>query len=335
MKTVEYKLKIKEYIVPMKKVKLGGPLGMGRWGFMAPELATFIYALVTILVILFTWTSIDNPSELLWTRMQFLSGTIALWVVFWLWPCKAVLLARIAYLLLMLGSWYPDTFSINRFFHSYDHVVAGWEQSLFGFQPALVFAEQFSNAVVSELMYMGYFSYYLFFVGTVAVVFFKDFKQTERVTYMIFSAFYICYVIFLVFHVAGPQYYYPAVGMENIAHGNFQDVELYFKEHSEAITSPGWTKGLFYNLVQWAHRTGECPTAAFPSSHVAIAVLVMLMVGKMQMWRWLLILAVPFIFLCLSTVYIYAHYAVDAIAGAVFAVLLFFLLGGMKLHKIQ
>jgi membrane-associated phospholipid phosphatase len=50
------------------------------------------------------------------------------------------------------------------------------------------------------------------------------------------------------------------------------------------------------------------------------------------MWRWLLVLAVPFIFLCLSTVYIYAHYAIDAIAGLAFGIILFFLLGGLKLH---
>jgi membrane-associated phospholipid phosphatase len=99
----------------------------------------------------------------------------------------------------------------------------------------------------------------------------------------------------------------------------------------EALTSPGWSGGVFYNLVQCAHQAGERPTAAFPSSHVAIAMLVMLITTKLRMWRWLIILAIPFIFLCLSTVYIYAHYAIDAIAGLIFGTLLFFLLGGRQL----
>ena len=34
------------------------------------------------------------------------------------------------------------------------------EQSLFGFQPALVFASNFSSPIISELMDMGYAAYY-------------------------------------------------------------------------------------------------------------------------------------------------------------------------------
>ena len=100
----------------MKKLKRGGPLGMGFWQFMAPEVATFVYALFTVLIIFFTWTNLDNPSDLLWQRLHFVSGTIALWVVYLLWPCKAVIGARIAYLLFMLGVWYPDTYAINHQF---------------------------------------------------------------------------------------------------------------------------------------------------------------------------------------------------------------------------
>ena len=323
----------KEYFTPMKKLKRGGPLGMGFWQFMAPEVATFVYALFTVLIIFFTWTNLDNPSDLLWQRLHFVSGTIALWVVYLLWPCKAVIGARIAYLLFLLGVWYPDTYAINHQFPCFDHIFAGYEQALFGFQPSLVFSQLFSNPVVSELMYMGYFSYYLFFVVTLVIVFFTKFHNFERSAFMIFAGFYICYVIYLLMPVTGPQYYYLAVGMDEIAAGNFPDVGHYFRDNMEALRSPGWDKGLFYSLVEWAHHTGERPTAAFPSSHVAIATLVMVMVVRMRMWRWLLVLAVPFIFLCLSTVYIYAHYAIDAIAGMAFGIILFFLLGGLKLHE--
>lgn len=304
---------------------------MGLWGFIAPEVATFIYAAFSALVILFTWTGLDNPSDLLWLRLQYLSGTLALWIVFMLWPCKLVIGARIAYLLAMLGTWYPDTYAINSQFSSLDHVFASLEQQLFGFQPSLLFSQAYSSRVVSELMYMGYFSYYLFFVVTLGIVFVKQFRNVERVAFMIFAGFYLCYVIYLLMPVTGPQYYYLAVGMDEIAHGNFPDVGHYFRDHMEALTSPGWSGGVFYNLVQCAHQAGERPTAAFPSSHVAIAMLVMLITTKLRMWRWLIILAIPFIFLCLSTVYIYAHYAIDAIAGLIFGTLLFFLLGGRQL----
>ena len=306
---------------------------MGLWGFIAPEVATFIYAAFSALVILFTWTGLDNPSDLLWSRVQYLAGTLMLWVVYMLWPCKLVIGVRIAYLLAMLSAWYPDTYAINSQFPCWDHLFASIEQSLFGFQPSLLFSKAYSSRVVSELMYMGYFSYYLFFVVTIAIVFFNRFREVERVTYMVFASFYICYAIYILMPVTGPQYYYLAVGMDEIAHGNFPDVGHYFRDHMEALTSPGWSGGVFYNLVQWAHQTGERPTAAFPSSHVAIAMLVMLITTKLRMWRWFIILAIPFIFLCLSTVYIYAHYAIDAIAGLIFGTLLFFLLGGKQLSS--
>ena len=304
---------------------------MGLWGFIAPEVATFIYAAFSALVILFTWTGLSDLSDLLWSRVQYLAGTLMLWVVYMLWPCKLVIGVRIAYLLAMLSAWYPDTYAINSQFPCWDHLFAGIEQSLFGFQPSLLFSKAYSSRVVSELMYMGYFSYYLFFVVTIAIVFFNRFREVERVTYMVFASFYICYAIYILMPVTGPQYYYLAVGMDEIARGNFPDVGHYFRDHMEALTSPGWSGGVFYNLVQWAHQTGERPTAAFPSSHVAIAMLVMLITTKLRMWRWLIILAIPFIFLCLSTVYIYAHYAIDAIAGLIFGTLLFFLLGGRQL----
>ena len=56
-------------------------------------------------------------------------------------------------------------------------------------------------------------------------------------------------------------------------------------------------------------------------------------VVRWKMWKYLLFLAVPFLFLCLSTVYIQAHYVIDAIAGLLFGTVLFFVLGGMKLRK--
>lgn len=319
-----------------KKITMskGGPLGMGKLGFVAPELVQFVYAAVSALLILFTWTSIKDPSALIWQRVTFLSGTLALWVVYQMWPCRFIILCRVLYMLLMLGSWYPDTYEINQQFGSFDHIFAGWEQTLFHCQPSALFSQKFSSPIVSELMYMGYVSYYLFFVVTIVIIYFKSYRQLERVSFIIFSSFFLCYVIYLVLPVTGPQYYYHAVGMDEIMVGNFPDIGHYFSESTECMKAPGWQGGLFYNLCQLAHQSGERPTAAFPSSHVAVATLVMVMVTKMRMWKYMLILAVPYLFLCMSTVYIYAHYAIDAIAGFFVGIAFFFLLGGMKLRKV-
>lgn len=330
---------IKKHFTPIKskrgKGSEGAPLGMGRWGYIAPELAQFAYAAITALVILFTWTGIDNAEALLLQRVTMLSGTVALCAVFGLWPCRFIILCRIAYMLLMLSAWYPDTYEINHQFGCLDHIFAAYEQDIFGMQPALWFSQIFNSAVVSELMYMGYVSYYLFFVVTIIYIYFRDFQQIERVSFLVFGGFFVCYVIYLFLPVTGPQYYYLAAGMEEIKRGVFPDVGLYFAHSTECVKAPGWDGGLFYNLCMMAHHAGERPTAAFPSSHVAIATLVMIMVARMRMWKYLLFLAVPYVFLCLSTVYIMAHYAIDAIAGLLFGAVLFFALGGIKLKKVS
>lgn len=328
-------IRYKKYFMPEKKKRGKDGFGeLGRWGFMAPELAQFAYAALTVMVILFTWTNIKEPQLLLWGRLTMLSGTIALWVVYKLWPCRFVMLCRIGYLLIILSSWYPDTYYINSQFGCYDHFFAAYEQDLFGMQPALWFSRIFSSAIVSELMYLGYVSYYLFFVVIIIYVFFRDYKQMERVAYIIFAGFFICYAIYIFLPVTGPQYYYLAAGIDKIEHASFPDVGTYFAHSTECMKAPGWDGGLFYNLCMMAHNAGERPTAAFPSSHVAIATLVMIIVGKMRLWKYFMLLALPFVFLCLSTVYIQAHYAIDAIAGVFFGIMLFFLLGGMRLRKV-
>ena len=302
-------------------------------GFLAAEIAQFAYATLTALLILFTWTNFQNPTALLWERVTMVSGTVALWFVYRLWPSKIILFCRIGFLLLMLSSWYPDTYELNHQFGSFDNVFAKYEQDFFGFQPAYVFSKAFPSAIVSELMYAGYVSYYLFFVFTVFIVFFRDYKQVEHVTFMVITGFFLCYVIYIFMPVTGPQYYFLAIGEESVRAGNFPDVGKFFSETQECLPAPGWSGGFFYWLNQLAHQAGERPTAAFPSSHVAIATLVMLMVTKMKMWKWLMILAIPFLLLCLSTVYIQAHYAIDAIAGMMYGTVLFIVLGGLKLKR--
>ena len=123
--------------------------------------------------------------------------------------------------------------------------------------------------------------------------------------------------------MAGPQYYYKAIGMDAAAQGHFADVGNYFATHREALTSPGYRDGVFYKMVADAHEAGERPTAAFPSSHVGISTILLLLVWRARSRRLLLALLPLYVLLCLSTVYIYAHYAIDVFAGWASAVVLF------------
>ena len=70
----------------------------------------------------------------------------------------------------------------------------------------------------------------------------------------------------------------------------------------------------FYSLVEGSQQVGERPTAAFPSSHVGISTILMIMAwrGSKKLFACL----IPFyMLLCGATVYIQAHYVIDAIVG--------------------
>ena len=277
-------------------------------------------------MIFFTYTRLHNPQSMIWGRVQILVMTLLLWAVYRMVPCRMTKLMRIVPQLGLLAWWYPDTYELNRIFMNMDYIFAGWEQSLFGFQPALVFAKNFPSHIISELMDMGYFMYYPIIAYVALYYFFLKYQEFERCTFILMAAFLIYYVIFIFVPVAGPTFYYEAVGLHDIANGVFPALGDYFNTHTDCLPSPGDPDGLFYRLVEDAKDAGERPTAAFPSSHVGISTVCMLLAIHTRK-KWLVYSILPiYLFLCMATVYIQAHYLIDAIAGMVSAVVIYFVL---------
>lgn len=295
-------------------------------GLLALEWVMLGYMAITIVTMLFAYTRLVNPEAMLWGRLRVFVITMALWAVYRMVPCRATKLVRIAAQLALLAWWYPDTYEINRMFPNLDHLFAAWEQALFGCQPALHFAKALPWAVVSELMSMGYFMYYPMIALIVLFYFFFRYKEAERAAFVVLGSFFLYYIIFIYVPVVGPTYYYDAVGVADIAKGIFPALGNYFNSHSDCLPTPGYTDGVFYQLVEDAKAAGERPTAAFPSSHVGISTVIMLLgwhTGKRKLFYVLL----PFyIFLCMATVYIQAHYLIDALAGLATGVVFYFTL---------
>ena len=103
----------------------------------------------------------------------------------------------------------------------------------------------------------------------------------------------------------------------------FPDVGSYFLTHDEMMTMPGYENGVFYQFMVHAHSAGERPTAAFPSSHVGVTLVMLLLAWRAQSRRLFLLVLPFFLLMCLATVYIRAHYAIDVIAGIVSGVLVY------------
>ena len=298
-------------------------------GLIAAEWVVVGYMLLTTLMILFTWTKHPDPVAMLWGRFHAAVSMVALWGVYRLVPCRLTMFCRVALQLAMLSWWYPDTYELNRVLPNLDHVFAQYEQSLFGFQPALVFSQKMPWATWSELMFLGYSSYFVLILTVTLYYFLRRYQEFQRASFVVIGSFFAFYVIFDLLPVTGPQYYYLAVGLDNIAAGVFPNIGDYFLTHDEMMTMPGYQDGWFYQCMVHAHAAGERPTAAFPSSHVG-ATIVLLMLALRTKSRWLSwFVGTMLVLMCMSTVYIRAHYAIDVIAGLAVGFVFFFMLQGV------
>lgn len=293
-------------------------------GLLAMEWVVMGYLLITLLLLFFTYTKVHNPQSMLVGRLQIVVMTLALWAVYRMIPCRLTMFFRVLGQMALLSWWYPDTYEFNRMFPNLDHLFADWEQQLFGYQPALLFSQAWSHPVWSELMDLGYAAYYPMIAAVAFFYFFFRYEQFHSVVFIIMTSFFLYYLIYIFVPVAGPQYYYLAVGLDQIAQGVFPNVHDYFATHQEALVSPGWKDGVFYQMVVSAHEAGERPTAAFPSSHVGISTILMLVAWASRSRRLFYGLLPLYVLLCLSTVYIQAHYVIDVFGGWLTAVIFYY-----------
>ena len=299
-----------------------------RKGLFAVEKVTLIYNLLTSILILFMFQKLDHPGRMLLDRAMIAGMTFSLMYLYRLAPCKFSAFVRIAIQMSLLWYWYPDTYEFNRFFPNLDHLFAAAEQWMFNGQPAIWFCQSMPHMWVSEAFNMGYFAYYPMILIVTMFYFIFRYELFEKVSFVIVTTFFIYYLIYIFVPVAGPQYYFPAIGLESVAQGHFPAIGDYFNHNQELLPGPGYDHGLFYNLVEGSQQVGERPTAAFPSSHVAISTLLMILAWRGS--RILFFLLMPFyVLLCGATVYIQAHYLIDSIAGFLATFVLYILVTKM------
>ncbi|MBQ9361875.1 MAG: phosphatase PAP2 family protein [Bacteroidaceae bacterium] len=288
------------------------------------ELLTLIYMGLTTVMLIFCWPDMENPMALLGVRLAVLCGMVVLNAIYRKWPCRVTWLMRIFPFILMLSYWYPETYQFARVFPYYDHVFAHADWVLFGCQPSIEFSKVVTSLFWCEAFNLGYYSYYFLMTGVLLFGFLCRFRQSERYAFIFLGCFFIYYLVFEFLPVAGPYYYFKAIGLEAAVAGNYPDMGNYFATHSELIHAP--VRGVF---SQWVHNiqvAGEHPVGAFPSSHVSMSTVTMLLAWRMRN-KWLFWGLMPlYVLLCISTVYIMAHYVVDTLSGLLTAVLLFFLM---------
>lgn len=281
---------------------------------MSVEVVTLLYMLVTAVMTLVWWKDINHPMDMMVWRMGALLFMVLANMIYHVYPCRLVILLRVAPLLLCLIQWYPETYEFCKQWPYQDHVFAAIDWRLFGCQPSMEMEKWLPGTAWYEAFSLGYYSYYYMMMATLLFYLLARYEDFQRASFVFLASFFLFYFIFEFLPVAGPQYYYAAIGTEAARTASFPEVGHFFVQHPDQIL-PLQVKGPFSQLVLAAQETGERPTAAFPSSHVGMATVTMLLAWQTRN-RWLLWLSMPFyLLLVVATVYLKAHYAIDSIAG--------------------
>lgn len=224
-------------------------------------------------------------------------------------PLRWLGFLRHFYPILLYTAFYRETGELNRmFFPDYldAHFIAA-DQWLFGAQPCIEFMDRLPYRSISELFYGAYFSYYLMIVGVGLTLLIRDRQQFFHYVTVVSFVFYLCYLTYIALPVMGPRAFFREIqGFHLPDEIQALAVDPHFPETVKSAA--------FYKLMAWIYRTFEGPGAAFPSSHVAIALTtVWFSFRYLRPIRWPHLGVV--LLLCAATVYCRYHYVVDVLAG--------------------
>lgn len=296
------------------------------YGLLLTDIIVIAYALFTTMLIPIRDIEHQDAITMIQGRVGAVLVILLLTLIHRLRPSHLTTAIRYVNHLIWLSFWYTDTYTLNKMLPNLDHHFAKAEQLLFSCQPSILFSETLSHPFWSELMAFGYISYYIMMFAILVHYLIHKPQELRRAGDILFASFFIYYLIFIFLPVTGPQYYFKAIGMAAVSQADFFPAHDYFVTHTQALTTPGYDSGIFYRILCHIHQQGERPTAAFPSSHVGIATVVLLLAIRTRSKRLITTLLPLYLILALSTVYIMAHYAIDAIAGLITGLLIYSML---------
>jgi membrane-associated phospholipid phosphatase len=281
-------------------------------------------ALVALLVLLFHGERLTVWPWLLLAHgagFALIHGLIRIWARFPAnWPLD---LLRHYYPIPLFIAFYRETELLNQMFHAgyLDADFLRFEQWAFGLQPGLDFMRRFPERWVAEVLYAAYFSYYLMIAGLGLALLLRDRRQFAHFISVVSLMLYVCYLIYIFLPVVGPRIVYPGVVDFPLPQNALPALDF---APPESVQST-----LFFRIMGWIYDHFETAGAAFPSSHVAVAVCtVYFSFLYLRRIRYVHLIAV--VLVCVSTVYGRYHYVVDVAAGLVTAGVLIPL--GNRLH---
>ncbi|MFZ9855710.1 MAG: phosphatase PAP2 family protein [Limisphaerales bacterium] len=214
--------------------------------------------------------------------------------------------------------FYRESEVLNRglFTEPLDPLFFQIEQSLFGTQPSIAFAQSLPQTSFAELLYAGYFSFYLMNIGAAVGWVLRNPPKARRFLGTLASIFYLCDITFMILPVVGPR----ILDLDMLAPSMVASLGLADVGPMPASTQAGPFAIVMRYIYMWFEGAG----AAFPSSHVMVALLILREAFRQRLrFRWGL--AGLVFLLCLGTVYGRYHYVVDVLGALVIGPPLFVL----------
>ncbi len=204
---------------------------------------------------------------------------------------------RDIYPLLWILAFWTELDFVRRLLHdtAYDRVIGALDTALFGVHLDEVWMPAMPWVWFSEIMHLAYFGYYLTVILPLLYMLFKGSQEMKHdMTLRIVLVYFACYLVYITFPVDGPHF---------------------LSEHFRGVHQ----QGFFYRLERVLQGQGDSLGCAFPSSHVAAST-TMAYLGV----RWFsrpaaALLVVAAAGVAVSTVYTQNHFAVDSLAGILFA----------------
>lgn len=187
------------------------------------------------------------------------------------------------------------------------------EQWLFGMQPGLELMLRFPARWLAEVLYLAYCSFYFMIAGIGLALLLRDRRQFAHFISVVSFVLYVCYALYIFLPVVGPR----------IVNLNLPGVSLPQEVLPAANYDPPESvqRAVFFQLMGWVYHNFETAGAAFPSSHVTVAICTLYFSFR-YLPRIRHVHLVTTILLCVSTVYGRYHYVVDVVAGVALAAVL-------------
>jgi membrane-associated phospholipid phosphatase len=178
---------------------------------------------------------------------------------------------------------------------AYDRVIGALDLAVFGRHLNEVWMPAMPWVWFSEIMHLAYFSYYFTVIVPLLYMLFRGSQEMKLdMTFRVVLVYFACYFIYIAFPVDGPHF---------------------LSEHYEGPLQ----QGFFYRVDSVLQGQGDALGCSFPSSHVAAST-TMAYLGVRWLSRpaaGLLVLAAAGV--AVSTVYTQHHFAIDSVAGVIWA----------------